>query len=39
MLTQAPKGTRDMLPQSMGEFDILSLTDLDEIQDLVESGK
>ena len=31
--------TRDMLPQSMGEFDILSLTDLDEIQDLVESGK
>ena len=29
----------DMLPQSMGIFNILALTDLDEIQDLVESGK
>ena len=31
--------TRDMLPQSMGNFNILALTDLDEIQDLVEAGK
>lgn len=30
---------RDMLPQSMGIFNILALTDLDEIQDLVEAGK
>ena len=30
---------RDMLPQSMGAFNILALTDLDEIQDLVEAGK
>ena len=30
--------TRDMLPQSMGNFNILALTDLDEIQDLVEAG-
>ena len=31
--------TRDMLPQSMGAFNILALTDLDEIQDLVEAGR
>ena len=30
---------RDMLPQSMGDYNILALTDLDEIQDLVEAGK
>ena len=30
---------RDMLPQSMGARNILALTDLDEIQDLVEAGK
>lgn len=30
---------KDMLPQSMGAFNILALTDLDEIQDLVEAGK
>ena len=30
---------KDMLPQSMGQINILALTDLDEIQDLVEAGK